>query len=98
MDSYALAHLDDRTLLRDLAAGVADDRVTLAERLAQLAEVDRRRLFVPAGYPSMYMYCLQELRFSEVAALKRIRAARAARRFPAIFPAVADGRLNLSTV
>ena len=35
---------------------------------------------------------------SEDAAFKRIRAARTARRFPAIFAAVADGRLHLSAV
>src|SRR5438132_1496150 len=46
----------------------------------------------------MYAYCLEALNFSEDSACKRIRAARAARQFPAIFPAVADGRLHLSGV
>jgi 5-methylcytosine-specific restriction endonuclease McrA len=46
----------------------------------------------------MFAFCVGELRFSEEAAYKRIHAARAARRFPAIFPAVADGRLHLSAV
>jgi 5-methylcytosine-specific restriction endonuclease McrA len=44
----------------------------------------------------MYAYCVGELRMSEDTAYKRIQAARAARRFPAIFAAVADGRLHLS--
>ena len=38
------------------------------------------------------------IELSEDAAYKRIKAARAARRFPLIFEAVADGRLNLSGV
>ncbi|HYM81994.1 MAG TPA: hypothetical protein VEY91_11380 [Candidatus Limnocylindria bacterium] len=46
----------------------------------------------------MHAYCLHELHLSEEAAFKRIRAARTARRFPAIFPAVAEGRLHLSAV
>jgi hypothetical protein len=46
----------------------------------------------------MYAYCVQHLHLSEDAAFKRIRAARTARQFPAIFPAVADGRLSLSAV
>jgi hypothetical protein len=46
----------------------------------------------------MYAYCVGELRMSEDSAFKRIRAARAARRFPSIFAAVADGRLHVSTV
>src|SRR5438132_14271826 len=66
--------------------------------LADIAEVEERRLYAPAGFPSMYAYCLEALHFSEDSACKRIRAARVARQFPAIFPAVADGRLHLSGV
>jgi hypothetical protein len=66
--------------------------------LAHVAEVDARRLYLPAGYPSMYAYCVGELRLSEEAAFKRIRSGRAARRYPAIFDAIADGRLHLSAV
>ena len=98
MKRYSLSHLSDDSLLHGLAALVAQDRVTTAELLAHLAEVDERKLFVPAGYPSMFLYCVQELRLSEDAAAKRIQAARAARRFPAIFEALAQGRLHLTAV
>src|SRR6266850_5674362 len=96
--TYSLAHLSDGTLLRDLAALVARDRVTTATLLAHLAEVDARKLYLPAAYPSMHAYCVHELRLSEDAAYKRIQAARAARRFPQIFEAVAEGRLHLTGV
>jgi len=43
-------------------------------------------------------YCVGELRISADATFKRIKAARAARRFPAIFAAVAEGGLHLSAV
>src|SRR5438128_7079660 len=46
----------------------------------------------------MYAYCIGELHLCEQAAMKHIRAARTARRFPVIFSAVADGRLHLSAV
>src|SRR6516162_3647083 len=98
MDAYQLSHLADETLVRDLKSLVARDRANTAALLAHLAEVDERRLYLPAAYPSMYLYCVEELGFSEEAAHKRIRAARAARRFPLIFEAVADGKLNLSAV
>src|SRR3989442_3732604 len=98
MPSYSLSHLSDRDLLRNLACLVARDRNTTAELLAHVAEVDARRLYVPAGFPSMFLYCVHELHLSEEAARKRIHAARAARRFPAIFSAVAAGRLHLSAV
>ncbi|HET9325315.1 MAG TPA: hypothetical protein VFQ05_00925 [Candidatus Eisenbacteria bacterium] len=98
MKSYSLSHLSDQTLLRGLASLVARDRSTTADLLAHIAEVDARKLYAPAGYPSMYAYCIHHLHLAEDAACRRIRAARVARKFPAIFPAVADGRLHVSAV
>ena len=98
MRSYSLSHLADHSLLQNLAALVARDRTTTAEMLAHIAEVDGVRLYAQAGYPSMHAYCLDECHFSEDSACKRIRAARVARRFPAVFCAVADGRLHLAAV
>ncbi len=98
MHEYTLSKLSDEALLRDLAALVARDLLTTARILAYIAEVDARRLYAPAGYPSMHAFCVEELRLSEDAAFKRIQAARAARRFPALFVAVAEGRLHLAAV
>ena len=98
MPRFLLSHLSDHTLLRDLASLIARERATTAELLAHIAEVDARQLYLPAAYPSMFAYCVGELRLSEDAAFKRIKAARAARRFPAIFEALAAGRLHLSAV
>ena len=96
MSGYSLTHLADTKLAQDLRVGVADDRIGLAKRLAQLAEFDHRRLYLPT-YPSMYRYCLGELKYSEDAACKRMNVARAARRFPILFAVIADGRHSLST-
>jgi hypothetical protein len=52
-------------MLRGLASTVSQDRSTTARMLAQIAEVDARKLHVPAGYDSMYRYCVYELRMSE---------------------------------
>jgi len=64
MLSYSRSHLADHVLLRTLAAIVTQDRVTTAEMLALIAEVDRRRAFRDEGYSSMYRYCVEELRMS----------------------------------
>ena len=96
--SHLLTHLSDADLLRQLTALVARDRVNTAMLLAHLAEVDARRLYAPAGYPSMHAFCVERLRFSDDAAYRRIRAARAARQFPPLFTAVSDGRLSLAAV
>jgi 5-methylcytosine-specific restriction endonuclease McrA len=98
MNAYLLTHLSDAALLRELASLVTRDRSMTALLLAHIAEVDARRLFVPAGYASMFAYCVGELRLSEDAAYKRIQAARAARRFPALFAALAEGRLHLTAI
>ena len=98
MTTYSLSHLTDQALLRDLAALVDKHRNTTAELLAHIAEVDLRKLYLPAACSSMHVYCTRVLHLSEDATLKRIQAARAARRFPSIFEAVADGRLHLSAV
>lgn len=98
MREYTLSYLRDEDLLRELAQLVARDRVTTAALLAHVAEVDARRLYVPAGYASMHAYCVEELHLSEDAAYKRIQAARAARQFPALLPALAEGSLHLSGV
>jgi hypothetical protein len=98
VSTYSLSHLSDAVLSRGLASLVAQDRTTTAAMLAHLAEVDARKLYLPAAYPSMYEYCVHELGPSEDAACNRIQAARVARQFPAILEAVADGRLHLSAV
>src|SRR5438094_8149193 len=95
MQRYSLSHLSDDALRRGLSVTVACERGGTAELLAHIAEFDARKLHLPAAYPSMYAYCVGELHLSEDAAFKRIRAARAARAFPVIFQAIADGRLHL---
>ncbi len=98
MRSYSRSHLTDGDLLRTLAARLAQDCGTTAELLADLAEVDARKLYLPAAYPSMFEFCVGEFHMSEDAACRRIRVARAARQFPTILEAVAAGRLHLTAV
>ncbi len=96
MIGYSLSHLSNDALLQQLDRLVVRDRRTTAEPLAHLAEVDSRKLYLPAGYGSMYAYCTEKLRLSEDGALKRIQAARAGLAFPQLFESIADGRLNLT--
>jgi hypothetical protein len=98
MRDYRLTHLRDEVLLHDLAGLIVQDRAITATLLAHIAEVDARNLYAPAGFASMFAYCVGELRLSEDAAAKRIQAARAARRFPLLLETVAEGRLHLSGI
>jgi 5-methylcytosine-specific restriction endonuclease McrA len=72
------------------------DRETTADLLADLGEIESRGLHRVAGHSSMFAYCVDELGLSEDAAYKRIQVARAARKFPALLDALADGRLHLT--
>jgi len=98
MSTFELNHLSNADLLRDLSALIRRDRVTTAELLAHIAEVDARKLYAQEGYSSMFVYCVESLHLSEDAAYKRIRAARIARQFPVLFQALAEGRLHLAAV
>lgn len=95
---HPLAHLSDSTLTDRLDQLARRDRGTTVELLLHIAEFDRRRLYAPAGFPSMHGYCVGRLRMSDDVAFKRIRVARAALRFPSIQEAIGDGRLNVSGV
>jgi hypothetical protein len=98
MRANRLSQVGDTELVHNLAAIVARDCGTTAEMLEHLAEMEARRLYLPAGYASMSAYCISALRMSEDMAYKRIGAARAARDFPAIIDLVASGRLHLTAV
>jgi hypothetical protein len=98
MTIHTPSHLTDDALMA-AAAGLAGDERDIAARLvAHLVEIDRRGLFVPAGYSSLYAYCREGLRYSEDAAFNRSAAARVARRYAVVVDMLADGRLSLTTV
>jgi hypothetical protein len=80
--------------LNQLAAG---EREATAALIAHLGEFDARRLYEPAGFSSMFTYCLVILKLSEDATYNRIEAARAVRRCPALLDMLASGALSLTT-
>lgn len=98
MDTYIRTHLDDDSLEQSLDAHLALERAAIASLLADIAEIDLRHLFLRAGFESMRAYCMQKLHLSEDAAAKRIQIARLARELPALYPAIADGRLRMTAV
>ena len=98
MIAYMPTHLGDEALVRDVKTLLADDRATTARIVAYLAEIDARKLYVPAGYPSMYEFCVGELAMSEDVACNRLEVARRCLEYPVLFEALADGRLSLTAV
>src|SRR5205085_9668315 len=91
-------HMDDATPLAHKVTNASNNRQSNADLIADIGEVDERRLYLPAAWPSMYAFLVAEYHMSEDVACKRITVAKKAREFPMIFEAIADGRLHLSGV
>src|SRR6186713_1240121 len=98
MNGESLSTMSDRELEEKLEELLREERRLTAAVLAHLGEVEARRLYLPAACSSMHVYCVRVLGMSEDQAFKRIRAARAMRRFPGVGAAVAEGRVHLSGV
>ncbi|HEU5059411.1 MAG TPA: hypothetical protein VFU21_22915, partial [Kofleriaceae bacterium] len=96
MNTESLSTMSDGEVVERLKQLLAKERRLTAAVLVHLAEVEARRLYASAACPSMHVYCVRVLGMSDDQAFKRIRAARAARRFPVVERAVADGVLHLS--
>src|SRR5688500_3476714 len=90
--------LSDNQLLASLKSLACAERKVTAELIAALAEVDRRKLYLGEGFPSLFNYCTQVLHLSEHAAYGRIEAVRAVHRFPVVLDHLADGAVTLTTV
>ena len=94
----ALESLPDELLLRRLVELLERTRVSEAELVAHIGEVDARRLYAREAAPSMFVYSTERLHLSEAEAYLRIAAARAARAHPVLLDMLADGRLHLTAV
>jgi 5-methylcytosine-specific restriction endonuclease McrA len=77
---------------------VRQERHLTLQVLHHLIEIDRRKLYLPYGYSSLFTYCVRRLGYSESAALRRVRTARCIREHPDIGDLLESGDLTLSTV
>ncbi len=93
-----LKQLNDDELLAQLARLVRKEREDTAQIVAHLAEVDSRGLVLERAFPSLFVYCVKELGYTEASAYLRIRAARAARLFPQVIEMLRAGELCLETI
>jgi hypothetical protein len=92
------SHLSDDALVAEVTRLADTERETTVLLLVHLSEFDRRRLYLPAGYSSLYKYCRGALRLSEFESVVRMKAARALRRCPRILAMLREGTLNMTTL
>jgi len=72
----------DTEILNRLHACVQNERKITLQVIELLKEVDRRKLYLTLGFGSLIEFCIQELKYSESAAWRRISAMRAVRDLP----------------
>ncbi len=94
----SLNKLSDDDLLKRLTKCRGAERAVLLKILRYLNEVERRRLYLPRGYGSLYDFCTDYLRYSRTAAWRRIHAARCIERFPLVAEHFLSGELTLTAV
>jgi 5-methylcytosine-specific restriction endonuclease McrA len=97
-EKQSLRWIPDDELLQRLAALMGQSRRVEVDVVAHIAEVDERRLYARAAFPSMFVYCTDALRLSEQEAYLRIAVARASREHPTLLTMLADGRLHLTAI
>ncbi len=98
MNSIDFKSLKDQELLKQTRELVGKERQLLTHVLHHLREVERRRLFSDLGYPSLFEYAVQELKYSEGQAGRRIQAMRLLKELPQIEEKVTSGALSLSNI
>src|SRR3954465_8841560 len=94
--NLAIGVMNDDDLLACTRELVRDSCDMEAELLLHLAEIDERKLYAQRAFPSLHVFCVKELGFSDGAAYNRIRVARTARRWPAVLDALRTGTVHLS--
>ncbi len=95
-EPWIRVHLTDQALLDRTAELARTEQTLTAQVVAHIAEVDRRRLYRELACPSLFVYCHEILGYSEDAAYKRMRVARAAWKYPAVQEALVSGKVHLA--
>jgi 5-methylcytosine-specific restriction endonuclease McrA len=91
----SLGTLSDNNLVRQLESLRGNERNVLAAVLRHLVEMERRKLYLPRGYSSMFEFCTQHLKYSRSAAGRRIAVARTLAKYSALEGYLLSGEINL---
>lgn len=93
-----LKTLTNEELIASIKALVGDERSVVVAVLKHLSEFEDRRLATKTGFPSLFEYCVRELRYAQGEAFRRIRAARAAEKYGILYRLLERGSITLTTV
>ncbi len=91
-----LKNATDAEILNGLEKLTKSERKITHLILWHILEVEGRKLFLQAGYDSVYKYLTRHLGYSEGAAYDRMQAARLLRQVPTVATKIESGTINLT--
>lgn len=87
--------LSDQALMGKIEGLVETERFSLVDFLLHLGELDRRKACDRTSHASIFNYLTRHLGFSESDAVRRVRVAQAARKYPSILGMLGRGELHI---
>ncbi len=94
----ALKSVSNRALLSGIRKLSETERKTVLSILVHLIEIDRRKLYLPLGFSSLYEFCTERLGYSESTASRRISIARCIRDYPAVYRSLSCGKVSMTNL
>ena len=98
MKNRTLSHLSDAALVTEVKRLACTEHDVTVALVIHLAELGARRLYLAAGFSSLFGYCREVLALTEGEAYNRVTAARAVRKFPFVLDRLTNGFINLTTI
>ena len=98
MELTSLAGESNESLFSKVKDLRGAEREITAELIRYLHEIEERKSYLQAGYPSLFMYCHQGLGYSEGAAFRRSEAAKALSNCPEIYEQLKSGAVTLCAI
>ena len=96
-ESISLKHIRNDQLLLKTKNLVQKERQINIQVLQHLQEIEKRKLYLDRGFPSLFEYAVKELGYSHSAAYRRIKTMRLCRDIPQATSKIKTGSLNLTT-
>lgn len=90
--------LSDTALVERLHMTCRESNRLLTDVIVLLIEVEDRRIHLADAHPSLFEFCLKELRMSEGEAYRRINATKLVRRFPRLLGYIGRGDIHLTAL
>jgi 5-methylcytosine-specific restriction endonuclease McrA len=91
-----LEGLSTEALDQSAEKAVRAEKRNVANVIAHIAEISRRKAELECGYKNIFDYCTRRLKLSEGSVARRLQVANVSRRFPQLLVALADNRISLT--